>query len=174
MVVEQRIVHHSAVRHGKAEISDVDGKPETLYQMHARLAATQFGIISDVIVDERSRVEMLDSRSRRRRLLDIATDCPARRKADERTLALAAVLAVIPQRLIQVAIHIGMRPMRNIGVDQVADPLGIAGKVFLERRRFDIRLGKYFSDGRHAVLSSIQSVGRSGGIRTLTPCGGGF
>ena len=56
----------------------------------------------------------------------------AGRKANERTMTLAAVAAELEQRRIEVAVHVGVGTAGNIGVDQVANLAGIQVEVFFE------------------------------------------
>ena len=63
-VVEQGVAHDDAIHDRQGQIARVDSEPFADTQMHARFTAPQLGIIRDVVMDERRRVEMFDSRSR--------------------------------------------------------------------------------------------------------------
>lgn len=69
----------------------------------------------------------------------IAAHGQAGREADERAVALARVLTVMVERIVQVAIHIPMSPMGNVTVDQLPDRIGISFQIVFERdgRLFD-------------------------------------
>ena len=77
------------------------------------------------------------------------------READERAMALAAVLAVRHERLVQVAVHVRVRALRDEGVHQVAHAVGVRRQVLLER------LGRFFygCDDFVDCLHSTFSVG---------------
>ena len=51
-VLEQRVVHHRTVYHGKRQVAHIDGQPQPLGEVQAGLAAAQLGLVGDVIVDE--------------------------------------------------------------------------------------------------------------------------
>ena len=54
-------------------------------------------------------------------------------------MALARVLTVMVERIVQVAIHVPMSPMGNVTVDQLPDRIGISFQIVFERdgRLFD-------------------------------------
>ena len=103
--------------------------------MHAGLAAAQACLVGNVVVDKGSRVEMLDCRRCGKCLTDIAAHCRTCRHANKRTMALAAVFAVLGKRSVQVLVHIGMATRRNERVDNGADLARIAVQVRLEQSR---------------------------------------
>ena len=138
-VLQKRIVHHRTVHHGKGQVPHVDGQPQPLGEVQAGLAAAQLGLVGDVVVNESRGMEMLDSRGGGGSAIGIAAHGQAGREADERAVALARVLTVMVERIVQVAIHIPMSPMGNVTVDQLPDRIGISFQIVFERdgRLFD-------------------------------------
>ena len=157
-VVETLVRHHGAVDQGKREVARVDGQPHALGEVHARLAAAQLGLVGDVVVDESCGVKVLDGRSGAGGARHVAAHGATGREADERTVTLAAVLAVRDQRVVQVAVHIRVRALRNEGVHQIAHAVGVLRQVLLER------LGGFFyaCDDFVDCLHSTFSVGLGG------------
>ena len=138
-IVEVLIRHHRAVDEGQREVARVDGQPHALGEVHARLAAAKLGLVGDVVVNESRGLEMLDSRGGSGSAIGIAAHGQAGREADERAVALARVLTVMVERIVQVAIHVPMSPMGNVTVDQLPDRIGISFQIVFERdgRLFD-------------------------------------
>ena len=90
-------------------------------------------------MDKRSRLKVLDGRRRASGALKAAAYRGGGEHADERAVALARVLAVMIEGIVQVAIHIPMGPMGNITVDQLPDRIGVGFQIVFERggRLFD-------------------------------------
>ena len=107
--------------------------------MQAGLAAAQLGLVGDVVVNEGRGMEVFDGGGGSGGAVGVASHGQAGREADERAVALARVLAVMIERIVQVAIHIPMGPMGNITVDQLPDRIGVGFQIVFERggRLFD-------------------------------------
>ena len=118
--------------------------------MHARFTATQLGIIRDVVMDERRRVEMFDSRSRRERPTMIAPHCMSSRNADERTVTLATILGIGRERIVEITPHVRVRTHRNEGIDDLARKIGIFVEI-----RFK-NLGMVGLASRYQLLQMIE------------------
>ena len=153
--VEVLIRHHRAVDEGQREVARVDGQPHALGEVHARLAAAKLGLVGDVVVDEGRGMKVLDGGRGAGRARHVTAHGATGREADERAMALAAVLAVRHERLVQVAVHVRVRALRDEGVHQVAHAVGVRRQVLLER------LGRFFYGGDDFVdcLHSTFSVG---------------
>ena len=182
-VAQQRVVDYRTVDQGQRKVSHIDGKPYALGKVQAGLTAAQLGLIGDVIVNECRRVEMLNSRRSARGELHVPANRAACREADERTVALAAVFAIALQGIVEIAIHIGMRARRNVGVEDVPNFGRVTAQVRLERGGRLLGQCDDVVDGFHAVGKSPVFInrtfpetksGRGGGTRTHKPCGGGF
>ena len=150
-IVEQRVVDDRAVHQRKRKVAHVDGQPHALGEVQAGLAAAQLGLVGDVIMDKRRRMEMFDGGRRARGARHVAAHRTAGREADERTVALAAVLAVRVERLVQVAVHVGVRSRGDVRVHQRSHLGGVAGEVFFEG------LGRLF-DGRDDVVDVVHNA----------------
>lgn len=84
-------------------------------------------------------MEMFDGGGGSGGAIGVASHGQAGREADERRWRLPAFLAVMIERIVQVAIHIPMGPMGNITVDQLPDRIGVGFQIVFERggRLFD-------------------------------------
>ena len=131
-VIQVGIFHHRAVDQGKRQIAGIDGKADAFGEMHARLAAAQLRLVGDVVMDKGCRVKMLDGGRGAGCQTHIPANRAASRETDKRAMTLAAVLAVLLERIIQVAIHIRMSSRWQIAVNQVADLVRIERKVLFE------------------------------------------
>ena len=110
-VVQVAVAQDGSRDQREGEVAHVDRKPFALGEVQARLAAAQRRLVGDVVVDEGSRVEVLDSSSRGLRLFGVSANSLAGEHADERPMPLAAVLGELGERTVQVALHVGMRPV---------------------------------------------------------------
>ena len=79
--------------------------------MQAGLAAAQLGLVGDVVVDEGRGMEVLNGRGGGGGTVGVAAHGQTGREANERTMTLARVLAVMIERIVQVAVHIPVSPM---------------------------------------------------------------
>ena len=105
--LERWIVENRLGDHGERQVAAVDGKPRALGKVHAGLAAAQLTVIGDVVVDERTRLEMLDGRRGAAGALKAAAHCGCGEHADKRAVALAGVGRKSRERRVQVALDIG-------------------------------------------------------------------
>ena len=132
-VLEQRVLDDRAVDELQAQVAHVDGEAHSLGQVKALLATAKLCIVRYVVVDERCGVEMLDGRRGADRPRRVAAHGHARREADEGTMTLAPVAAELEQRRVEIAVHVGMRALGDVRVDDVAHRAGVTVEVFLER-----------------------------------------
>ena len=82
-------------------------KPRALGEVHAGLAAAQLPVIGDVVVDERTRLEVLDGRRGAAGALKAAAHCGGGEHADERAVAFAGIGGKRRKRSVQIALDIG-------------------------------------------------------------------
>ena len=136
MIVQVGVFNNRAVDQGQSQIACVNGKADALGAVHARLAAAQLGLVGDVVVDKRRRVEVLDGSSRASGKLHVAANGQASRKANERAVTLARVLAVFLQGIVQITVHVGMRARRQVRVDQVTDLVREHRQILFKRFRW--------------------------------------
>ena len=160
-VAQQRIIDYRTVDQGQRKVSHIDGKSYALGKVQTGLAAAQLGLVSDVVVNECRRVEMLDSRRSARGELHVPADCATCCEADERAVALAAVFAIALQGIIEIAIHIGMRARRNVGVEDVPNFGRVTAQVLLERGGGLLGQCDDVVDGFHAVGKSPVFIDRT-------------
>ena len=81
-------------------------------------------------------MEVLDGSSRAGGKLHVAANGQASRKANERAVTLARVLAVFLQRIVQITVHVGMRARRQVRIDQVADLVREHRQILFKRFRW--------------------------------------
>ena len=105
--LKRGIVENRLGDHGEREVAAVDGKPRALGEVHAGLAAAQLPVIGDVVVDERTRLEMLDGRRGAAGALKAAAYRGGGEHADERAVTLAGIGRKCREWGIQVALDIG-------------------------------------------------------------------
>ena len=105
--LQRGVVENRLGDHGKCQVAAVDSKPRALGEVHAGLTAAQLPVIGDVVVDERTRLEMLDGRRGAAGALKAAAHCGGGEHADERAVALAGIGGKCRERGIQVALDIG-------------------------------------------------------------------
>ena len=84
-------------------------------------------------------MEVLSGRGGGGGTVGVAAHGQTGREANERTMTLARVLAVMIERIVQVAVHIPVSPMGNVAVDQLPDRIGVGFQIVFERggRLFD-------------------------------------
>ena len=75
--------------------------------MHAGLAAAQLSVVGDVVVDERTRLEMLDGCRGAASALKATAHCSCGEHADKRAVALAGIGGKCRKRRVQVALDVG-------------------------------------------------------------------
>lgn len=105
--LECGVVENRLGDHGKCQVAAVDGKPRALGEVHAGLAAAQLPVIGDVVVNQRARLEMLDSCRGAAGALKATAHCGCGEHADKRAVALAGVGRKSRERRVQVALDIG-------------------------------------------------------------------
>ena len=105
--LQRGVVENRLGDHGKCQVAAVDGKPRALGEVHAGLAAAQLPVIGDVVVDERTRLEMLDGRRGAAGALKAATYRGGGEHADERAVAFAGIGGKRRKRSVQIALDIG-------------------------------------------------------------------
>ena len=130
--IETGIVHDGTGDERERQVARVDRESVSLDDVHARLATARERRVFDVVMDERCRVEVLDRGSGGPGAFRIAADRFAREQADERTVPLPGVRAVRRQRRVEVAPHVGVRPIAEEGREIVVELLRVALQVELE------------------------------------------
>ena len=105
--LQRGVVENRFGDHGERQVAAVDGKPRALGEVHARLAATQLAVVGNVVMDERTRLKVLDSRRRAAGALKAATYRGGGEHADERAVAFAGIGRKSRERRVQVALDIG-------------------------------------------------------------------
>ena len=105
--LKRGVVENRLGDHGKCQVAAVDSKPRALGEVHAGLATAQLAVIGDVIMDKRTRLEMLDGRRGAAGALKATAHCGCGEHADKRTVALAGVGRKSRERRVQVALDIG-------------------------------------------------------------------
>ena len=107
--------------------------------MEAGLAATQVGLVRDVVMEKRRRMEVLDGRSRRHRARDVTANRRAGREADERAMPLARILREAHEGVVEVAVDVRILVRGNVPVHQLAHLVRAQREVIFEA--FRIRMG---------------------------------
>ena len=168
-VIESGVMHNGAVHQGQSQVALVDGKAQTLSKVQAGLAATGLSLIGDVVVNKGSRVEVLDGRRRRGDFIRVSSHRYARRNADERAMTLASILAVLGQRIIEVAVDVLMHvAMRDKRVDHDANLICASSQIVAEALHLVDMLDKDFIKGEggiersHVSRTFNQKRGRTG------------
>ncbi len=114
--LERGVVENRLGDHGKCQVAAVDGKPRALGEVHAGLAAAQLSVVGDVVVDERTRLEMLDGCRGAAGALKATAHCSCGEHADKRAVALAGIGGKCRKRRVQVALDVGevACPSKNV------------------------------------------------------------
>ena len=105
--LQRGVVENRLGDHGERQVATIDGKARALGEVHAGLAAAQLSVVGDIVVDERARLEMLDSCRGAAGALKATAHCGCGEHADKRAVALAGVGRKSRERGIQVALDIG-------------------------------------------------------------------
>ena len=105
--VEVGIVCHGGANEHECVVAAVDGDALALGDVQARLAATELSVVGNVVVDERSGLEMHDCGGARCRAVPVAAYRTAGEHADERPMAFSRVGRVATEGRIQVSLDIG-------------------------------------------------------------------
>ena len=105
--LQRGVVENRLGDHGERQVATIDGKARALGEVHAGLAAAQLSVVGDIVVDERARLEMLDSCRGAAGALKATAHCGCGEHADKRTVALAGVGRKSRERRVQVALDIG-------------------------------------------------------------------
>ena len=148
-IIQSRIAHDGAIHQGQGQVSHVDGKAQPFAQVKARLPSAQFCIIRYVVMDEGSGMEMLDGCRSRGSQISIASHRQASGEADQRPVALAAIVRIDAQRAIEIAIHIRMRTFGDEAVYQPSHAVRIAIQIFFECSRRALDRAQDLRDGFH-------------------------
>ena len=108
---ERIIDEHRTRDERKRKITRVDGEALANLVMQAWLATPELGLVGDIVMNERSGVEMLDGRTGSTRHVIVTADCLACEHADERAMPLARIVRELGKRPVEVAPHVRMRAL---------------------------------------------------------------
>ena len=110
--IGERVVDEHRTRDERErKVAGVDGKSFANLMMQTGLATPELGIIGDVVVNERSGVEVLDGGTGGAGLIVIPANRLAREHANKRTMALARIVRELGKWPVEVAPHVGMRTL---------------------------------------------------------------
>ena len=120
-IVEQVVVEDGAGDEREREVACVDGKALAHGDVHAGLAAAQLRLVCDVVVDERRGVEVLDRSTRAQGEALVPTYRLAGEQRDQGAMALAPVVGIRCEGLVEVATHVWMGALAEIRAEVLVD-----------------------------------------------------